>query len=194
MNGWDVLHTLRQNDTNKSTPVIVVTMVAEKIAATGVMISDYLAKPVSANDLLAALRAAGVAPKSGKAKVLVIDDDQNAIKLATQMLVEHGYEVLCEPDGSSGLKTAERERPDGIILDLQMPYVNGFEFLLLYRGKEYGRTTPIIIWTIKELSAADIVKLNESAQAVVQKGNATMNDLLAELQHHIKRAQKNQHI
>ena len=186
-NGWKLLHKIRRESINKDTPVIIVTIVAEKSTALGFMVSDYITKPASSEELITSLRAAGVADKSDKTKILVIDDDRHASKMAAHILVENGFKVFCEPDGKKGLETAERERPDGIILDLQMPNVNGFEFLHLYRNTDYGKTTPVIIWTVKDLTDHDRAQLSEAAQVIIQKKNGTIHNLLTALNQYVSR-------
>ena len=61
-------------------------------------------------------------------------------------------------------------RPIAVILDLIMPGVDGFEFLERFRRMDAGRRTPVIIWTVKDLSAHDHSRLRETAQAIVVKG------------------------
>jgi CheY-like chemotaxis protein len=68
-----------------------------------------------------------------------------------------------------------------VVLDLMMPRVDGFEFLERFRKTEAGRRTPVIIWTVKDLSARDHARLRESAHAVVAKGSDGAASLLREL-------------
>lgn len=62
-----------------------------------------------------------MAPK----RVLIIDDDKTIVTLMTALLRKGGYQVLAAFDGASGFMTAQRERPDLILLDLQMPAGGG---------------------------------------------------------------------
>ena len=113
--------------------------------------------------------------------VLIIDDDQKSLKLASQALIKNGYHVIRETNGTNGLSTALKIKPAAIILDLLLPTINGFEFLQKFRRTDAGKHTPIIVWTVKELTSKDRKILNKSAQAVVQKDGKT-NLLVSALQ------------
>ena len=80
--GWDILHAIRSNGPNRDTPVIVVTVVAEKGVAKGFPIQDYLVKPVRPDALLESLKGASVIARGAKRRILVVDDDVQVLKLA----------------------------------------------------------------------------------------------------------------
>jgi CheY-like chemotaxis protein len=56
-----------------------------------------------------------------------------------------------------------------VVLDLLMPGMNGFEFLDQLRQTPAGRAVPVIVWTVKDITEPERVRLRQSAQAVVQK-------------------------
>jgi len=60
-------------------------------------------------------------------KVLIIDDSPDALALAKARLGREGLELLCADCGRAGLETASRERPDLVLLDLDMPDMSGFD-------------------------------------------------------------------
>lgn len=60
-------------------------------------------------------------------RILVVDDDENLIGLATIGLQEAGYEVLQAHDGKEGLDAARKHKPDLLLLDLQMPRMHGYQ-------------------------------------------------------------------
>jgi DNA-binding response OmpR family regulator len=62
-------------------------------------------------------------------RVLVIEDDATTIRLMEARLSEHGYGVILARDGDVGLEKAEKENPDVILLDIEMPRMSGYEFL-----------------------------------------------------------------
>ncbi len=63
------------------------------------------------------------------ARVLVIDDELETVDLLSAVLSDSGYEVVSALDGGDGLRLVEIERPDVVLLDLQMPGVAGFDVL-----------------------------------------------------------------
>ena len=62
MSGWDVLRAIRSEGRNQAVPVVVVTVVAEKGVGTGFAIQDFVAKPIQAEELLASVKRAAIAP------------------------------------------------------------------------------------------------------------------------------------
>jgi CheY-like chemotaxis protein len=182
MGGWEVLKAIRGGGPNQATPTVVVTVVAEKGVGGGYAIHDYLTKPVRAEELLASLRRAGLRPAGGR-PVLVVDDDPQARRLMETMLNAIGYPAIEAASAEEGLTLAERESPAAVILDLLMPGIGGFGFLERFRGMPAGLGTPVIVWTVQDLTAADHARLAASAQAVVQKGGT--GRLIEELRTHV---------
>jgi CheY-like chemotaxis protein len=182
MGGWDVLKAIRAGGPNQATPVVVVSVVVEKGIGAGYAIHDFLAKPVRAEELLASLHAAGLRPKAGR-PVLVVDDDPQARRLMETMLQAIGYPSVEAASAEEGLAVAAREAPVAVILDLSMPGMDGFEFLERFRGMPEGRNTPVIVWTVRDLTSADHERLAAWAQAVVQKGGTQR--LMEELRTHV---------
>lgn len=85
-----------------------------------------------------------------KKRILVIDDEKDLAQLIKLNLEETGlYEVIIANDGSAGLKMAEKEKPDLIILDIMMPKKSGFEVLKELRKDSSGRWQPVIVLTTK---------------------------------------------
>ena len=188
MSGVDLLDQVRTESRNADVPVIVLTVVAEKGAVAGFRVSDVLAKPLDAHALLNALRRAGVSPQRHGA-VLVVDDDEGCLKLMEATLARSGYETICRQDGEAALQAAAESSLIAVVLDLIMPRLDGFEFLERFRMTEAGRSTPVIVWTVKDLTKHDQARLRQTAQAVVMKGNNGAAALLRELDAFLPRRQ-----
>jgi len=62
-------------------------------------------------------------------KILVVEDNEQNRVLMRQILTHHGYDVLEAEDGLMGLEMARAQVPDLILLDIQMPVMNGFALL-----------------------------------------------------------------
>ena len=85
-----------------------------------------------------------------KKRILVIDDEKDLAQLVKLNLEETGlYEVITASSGGRGLKKAEKENPDLIILDVVMPGKNGFEVLRELRKKPGVKWQPVIMLTTK---------------------------------------------
>lgn len=57
------------------------------------------------------------------AKVLVVDDDPDFVKVTTKVLEQAGYDVISAPNGAKALQTMRQERPDVVLLDIMMSYI-----------------------------------------------------------------------
>jgi two-component system, chemotaxis family, chemotaxis protein CheY len=81
------------------------------------------------------------------AKILVVDDDRNMRELLALHLGNAGYEVETAADGIAGGYSVLRNRPDLIISDVNMPHLNGFEFIAAMRTDTALRGIPVIFLT-----------------------------------------------
>ena len=82
-----------------------------------------------------------------RSKVLIIDDDDAVTQTFARMLRLEGHEVRTARNAESGLREADAQHPDAIIVDLRMPLINGLGFLYRLRAKECYQATPVAIVT-----------------------------------------------
>jgi two-component system cell cycle response regulator len=81
------------------------------------------------------------------AKILVVDDDPDMLRLVGLMLARRGWQVITAPNGVAALELARREPPDLILLDLMMPGMSGYEVCEDIRADWGLKDVPIIILT-----------------------------------------------
>jgi PAS domain S-box-containing protein len=167
--GLEVLALLRGGVSNRDVPVVVVTMVTETSALAGFQISDILTKPIRPDDVVAALRRAGLRT-SATPRVMVVDDDPAARDLMAATLQSIGLTALCVPDGHVALASLDEHQPDAMVLDLMMPGLNGFDVLRALRQRPAFAHLPVFIWTSMSLSPDDVAALSLSAHTMVSKG------------------------
>jgi len=98
-------------------------------------------------------------------KILVIDDDPGLIKTVEPLLKSHGYEVLSAHDGVEGIARL-KEKPDLIILDMQMPHMDGYEFILAMNNST-GTKPPVIVLTVRE-DLNEIVKIENIKEYLIK--------------------------
>jgi two-component system cell cycle response regulator DivK len=79
--------------------------------------------------------------------LLLIEDNEQNRYLATFLLERHGYTVVSAVDGPSGVELAQRLAPDLILLDIQLPAMDGYAVARALRGIPELRTTPVIAVT-----------------------------------------------
>ena len=82
-----------------------------------------------------------------KKKILVIDDDPLNVRLIQITLQKKGYDVDFAHDGVSGLEKMMSFSPDLIILDIEMPHMNGYTFMLEVKKIEGALDIPVIVLT-----------------------------------------------
>ncbi len=172
MGGLDVLRSVRATGKNPDCPIVVVTIVTEN-ATGGFAVHDVLAKPTDGRALVSSLRSAGVEP-AARACVLVVDDDASSLRFMAAMLEQLGFRAICHSDGRVALGSIELERPLAIVLDLLMPGLDGFQFLAELRASPANVAIPVFVWTMKDLTNAELERLRASASTILRKaGGAT---------------------
>ncbi|HET7400954.1 MAG TPA: Hpt domain-containing protein, partial [Usitatibacter sp.] len=88
-----------------------------------------------------------VEEKSGNPLVMVVDDSLTVRKITSRMLAREGFEVATAKDGVDALQQLQDIRPDCILLDVEMPRMDGFEFARNVRADEGTKSIPIIMIT-----------------------------------------------
>jgi PAS domain S-box-containing protein len=180
MSGQEVLKQLRAGGPNRDIPVVVVTLVAERGVMAGFAVQDFLPKPIESGALLSSLARAGIRPEQ-PGSVLVVDDDQGSLNLMIAALTQLGFPTVGAHDAEEALRTVESAHPAAIVLDLIMPGMNGFEFLDRLRASPATRDTPVLVWTVKDLSTEEQAWLSRSVLAIVRKGHGGIPALLEDL-------------
>ncbi len=100
-------------------------------------------------------------------RVLVVEDDQPLVRIMTKSLETNGFEVLTAFDGEEGLRCARDDRPDAIVLDLQLPRVNGVDVCKRLRSE--GNAVPIIMLTARSAVPDRISGLDAGADDYLVK-------------------------
>ena len=109
-------------------------------------------------------------------RILVVDDEPDNIAFVETVLRREGFTVIAAADGLEGLETAKTELPDLVLLDVQMPKMNGFEAFNELRIGEPTKHIPVVMLTgIREktgigFSAEDMKKfIGEGSNGYVEK-------------------------
>jgi two-component system cell cycle response regulator DivK len=81
------------------------------------------------------------------AKILIVEDNPANMKLAVFLLQHAGYTVLSATDAESGLALAREQHPDLILMDIQLPGMDGLAAIELLKRDEATRSIPVIVLT-----------------------------------------------
>lgn len=84
-------------------------------------------------------------------RVLIVDDEPILVEGLRHVLEQSGdFETMAAKNGEEGLRLAETEFPDVIVLDLMMPGLNGLEVCRLLKGNAETRAIPVVILTVRD--------------------------------------------
>jgi CheY-like chemotaxis protein len=79
--------------------------------------------------------------------VLVVDDSHDAAESLAMLLELEGHEIHTAHDGAEAVRTAERVRPDVVLMDIGLPIVNGYEACRLIRTQAWGASMVMVALT-----------------------------------------------
>ena len=115
----------------------------------------------------------------GQKTVLIVEDNESSVIQVKSILESGGFMVDVARDGEKALDYIKQRIPDGIILDLMMPGVDGFEVLEELRSTKDTAGIPVLILTAKDLTPDDLNRLSaNNIQQLIQKGDVNREDLL----------------
>ena len=100
-------------------------------------------------------------------KILVIDDDASDRDLLAAVLTKRGYEVILADNGGAGLMLCHRRTPDAVVLDLNMPGIDGRS--LLRQLRILHPTLPVVVFSGLSTEEVEQEMLNQGATAFIQK-------------------------
>ena len=100
-------------------------------------------------------------------KILVIDDDARDRDLLASVLEERGYEVILADNGGTGLMLCHRRTPDAVVLDLNMPGIDGRS--ILQQLRILHPTLPVVVFSGLKTDEIEQEMLNQGATACIQK-------------------------
>lgn len=114
-------------------------------------------------------------------KILFIEDESALQRAVTKILSEEGYQVLSALDGEIGLRLAQKELPDLVLLDLILPKKDGFEVLKELKQDQRTQQTPVIILTNLE-GGADVERaLTLGAKTYLVKTNYRLEEIVEKI-------------
>jgi GAF domain-containing protein/CheY-like chemotaxis protein len=185
--GWQVLKELKEDPFTRDIPVIVCSIVSDKNRGFSLGATNYLIKPIVENELVEALRRVDNHQKE-EVKVLVVDDKADDVLLIRRMLeAQSNYNISEASNGKEGLELVKTKEPDLIILDLNMPEMDGFEMIEVLKANEKMRAIPIIIVSAEELTSDQHERLTGQVEVLLHKGIFTENELLEDVSQALER-------
>ncbi|MBN1521462.1 MAG: response regulator [Candidatus Aureabacteria bacterium] len=102
-------------------------------------------------------------------RILVVDDGKTMVKIISKKLEANGFDVIPAYDGQEAVLKAREENPDLIILDLNLPRINGFMVCRILKYDEKYRHIPIILLTARKSDADKWIGIKVGADAYLTK-------------------------
>jgi DNA-binding response OmpR family regulator len=111
--------------------------------------------------------------RTSKGKILVIDDDERVLNVTKRNLEAAGYDVVVATSALKMPQLVQREKPDLVLLDVEMPALGGEHVLDLATLFDFLRTTPIVLHSAKSDEELQSLVARSSAKGYIRKsGNA----------------------
>jgi signal transduction histidine kinase/CheY-like chemotaxis protein len=175
MRGFDLLQGFKDDERTADIPVVVLSIVCDRGRSLRLGAADYLEKPIDSSRLVGIVDSLVGALSSPL--VLVVDDDRDIVDVLARTMQARGFAVACAYDGREALKAVSAQHPDLILLDLQMPVMDGYEVIEHIKTDDETKEIPIVVMTAHRIDedrvgvlqfAADQVSKPLSAEAVAE--------------------------
>jgi CheY-like chemotaxis protein len=140
---------------------------------------ESLIKPLTSSSLIQAVRR--VLQPEGTLRVLIVDDDPETRELLIDTLMNEGHSPLTARFAAEALHTLATSVVDVVVLDLLLPGRNGFEVLSDIRADPRLSRLPVLVITVKDLSARERETLAAQGAQVIAKGSGWRQELLRQL-------------
>ena len=114
-------------------------------------------------------------------KILIVEDDASAMRLIEFALQQERFEVVTATNGLTGLKKAQNEKPDLVILDLMLPGMDGFEICSRLRKDPVTEKVPILILSAKTHESDIATARDVGADAYLTK-SGDPSEIVAQVQ------------
>lgn len=180
VDGWSVLSQIKADETLAPIPVVMVTSVDQRNLAASLGASDYMLKPVNWTRFGKIVNQFRLAEADHRGTVLLVEDEAVTRMAMRSTLEEDGWLVVEASNGEEGLQQVTDTKPDVVIVDLNMPVLDGFGFLEGVRAVPGCSDIPVIVLTGREFSADDRSKLRGASQ-ILNRGDLASASLAERL-------------
>jgi CheY-like chemotaxis protein len=176
---WTFLAGRAEDARTRGVPILVVSTIEDQGKAYHLGASGYLVKPIERMDLITRLRmATGQSPLN---RVLIIDDDERDRYLFKHQLRDSSFVVLEASGGREGIRKASEEKPQLIVLDINMPDMTGFEVVERLKSGALTRDIPVVICTSRVLTSTERTQLTGKTVTIIGKQGRDKNGVAEEL-------------
>lgn len=186
LTGFSVCERLRQDPRTQNIAIVMITgadSLDTEIQGLRAGADEYLAKPFSDEALLEAVRTTlPGADDTLSARILVVDDSNVNLQVMEGYLHETGYEVDLVDNGIDALTLAQANPPDVVLLDVQMPGMDGYEVCAALKRDARTQAIPVMFVTANALGDDEMLKGYDIGAVDYLRKPFLRDELLARLQ------------
>jgi signal transduction histidine kinase/DNA-binding response OmpR family regulator len=183
IDGWEVLRELKTDPVTQDIPVIMVTMTDDRALGYALGATEFLTKPVERTQLVQLLER--YSSEDSERHALVVDDKSENREVLRRALEHEGWQVSEAENGQVALEKLAEQAPSLILLDLMMPVMDGFEFVMEMRKLDSPSEIPIVVVTAKDITEEDRRRLNGDVVGLIEKGGLDREAMLAQLREQV---------
>ncbi len=180
MDGWSVLHHLKNDSNTRHIPVHLISVIDEVQQGLALGAIAYLKKPVSKEHLDNLFTQIGLFMERNMKRLLVVEDDEIQRHAIEELIGHDDLVITGVSSGRDALKELSEHHYDCMVLDLGLPDINGFELLDQIRRNEELHDLPIIIYTGRDLEKREEMMLKKYAETIIVKDVKSPERLLDE--------------
>jgi DNA-binding response OmpR family regulator len=118
-----------------------------------------------------------IPPRTGAARALLVEDDQDLAEVVTALLEARSVDVLHASTAGAAVRLATRFVPDVLILDIALPGADGFSVIDSLRADERLRSVPVVVYSGREVGPEDRDRLRLGTTQFLTKTKVTPEEL-----------------
>jgi HAMP domain-containing protein/CheY-like chemotaxis protein len=180
MLGWTVFNHMKLDATTRHIPVQILTLDEDRRHGLSRGAFAFLTKPTSTEDVEAAFAKIREYAVPRRKRLLVVEDDPAEQFSIRELLGHDDIDMEIADSGKAALEAVRGKSFDCMVLDLRLPDMSGFEVLERLSEQKGANDLPVVVFTGRELSLEEDIRLHELARSVVVKDVESPERLLDE--------------
>ena len=166
LDGYDAIKLIKGDPVTKDIPILVLSIVENQEMGIDIGANQFISKPFAVEEMLESVSRLLDGPAK---KVLIADDDKVLAETLKFQLEQRGFVPSVAYDGKEVLESIDTEPPDLVVLDLNMPEVDGFETLTEMKRRPETANIPVIVLSGLEIDGVKVRALSLGATYFVPK-------------------------
>ena len=176
MSGWDVMAALKIKGETHDIPIVICSVLSpSEVAMPAEGVAGWVRKPLEEGLLFQALDRA-FQGHLRLPQVLLVEDDRDLSRVIIATFERHGIKIFHGGTGREAIDLIQRLPLDLIVLDVNLPEVDGFAVVDWLRQQDRLRETPLVVYTVQDLPASDRARLDLGHTEFLTKGRVSPED------------------